>query len=231
LNEHGFPPEVVYMPVADDGDAETAKTTHVFVRIGSLDLTGQVILRTRSRPLRAPLSGDIVLKLTAVRDLNQRIRKAAEANKDKTRRPGCTSDEIYDIFQAYFSAKVKEAVKFALEDLAAGKIDSSRDSRIVGESKKIASSTKAALLRYMDGLEAHSKEKLKERLVVTGEEGDSVVSDKEIENMLSEGVATLKTSFKSMGIQALRKLDEIREFNKNSTKVVVQEDEIMFPDW
>ena len=228
LNDLGFPPEMMYLP--DSDTADSAAASYDFIRIGSLDIKGQVALHTRSKPLQRPLSDDIVFKLDVIRELNQRIRLLADQNTKRLKRRGCTSDEIYEIFQSFFSSKVKEVIKLAVEDLAAGTLDPTRDSRVVNESKRIASSARAALLKYADAVESLSKEKIKERLRVKGEDDDSIVSDEEIDKLVSGGVDTLKLSIKSLGIKALGELDRARRQSKNATKVVL-EDEIQFPDW
>ena len=232
---------MLYLP-ADETETPTA-TSYEFIRIGNLDIKGKVTLHTRSRPLKRPLSEDIVFQLDAIRELKERIRHLADQNAVRVKRRGCTSDEVYEIVQSFFNSKVKEVIKLALEDLAAGKLDPNRESRVVNESKKIASSARAAFLNYADAVESLSKEKIKERLRVQGEDGDNIVSDEEIDRLVAGGVDNLKLSIKSLGIKALGEIGKLRQskssttvvledeiMSKNSTTVIL-EDEILFPDW
>lgn len=237
LNDLGFPPEMLYVADSDTTTQTTTAETYEFIRIGSLDLKGKVALHTRSRPLHRPLSENIVIQLAVIRDLNKRIRQLAEQNRVRVKRRGCTSDEIYEIFQTFFNSKAKEAIRLAVEDLAAGKFDPSHDSRVVQGSKRIATSARAALLTYASGVESLSKEKIKERLRIKGEDGDdtSIVSDEELDKLLAGGVDTLKLSIRSLGIKAMGKLDTLRResanANANPVEVVLEDDEIIFPDW
>lgn len=227
LGDLGFPPEMLYLP-AEETETSTAPS-YEFIRIGNLDIKGKVTLHPRSRPLQRPLSEDIIFQLDMIRELKERIRHLSDQNAVQVKRRGCTSDEVYAIIQSFFNSKVKEVIKLAVEDLAAGKFDPNRESRVVNESKKIASSARAAFINYADAVESLSKEKIKERLRVLGEDGDNVVSDEEIDRLVSGGVDNLKLSIKTLGIKALGEIGRLRQ-SKNSTKVVL-EDEIIFPDW
>lgn len=211
LSDLGFPPKMLYYYADDDTTTTTTNPPdedYNALRAASLDLQGQVVLQIRSRPLGGKdLAYKIVFRLDTLRDLNQQVRQLSERNgKANAMRRGCTSDEIYDIYRAFFMTKVKDAIKFALQDIAQSKLDPNRESHLANQSKRIAGQAKESLLRYADSVESLSKEKIKQQLRITGEDGDVLLNEQELDRFVSDSLGTVRGSVQSMGKKALQQL-------------------------
>ena len=232
LQDLGFPPELLYYnkTTTDENSAEAE-----FIRIGSFDLQGRVALLVRSRPLNKDLlPQDITFQLDTLQDLNNKIRAQAEQNQVTVQRRGCTSVEIYGLYKTFFNNKLKEALRVALEDLAASQLDPSRgQSLLSNHSKNLVTSAKTALLSYAADLEAHSKERVKDRLlnsIVRGEDGDDLMPDEEhVDRFVSKTVSTLKETAQFMGNQVLQEVKGW--FQAASTGSEEEDDTIRFSDW
>jgi hypothetical protein len=194
------------------------------------------VLHARSRPLNKDiLPQNITFQLRTLHDLNYKIRALAEQNQATVDRRGCTSDDVYDMYRAFFNDKLKEALKLALEDLAASQLNPSRgESLIANHSKNLVSSAKAALLSYAADLEIHSKEKVKGKLlgsILRGEDGDTLVPDEEqVDRFVSESLTNLKEAARSLGTQVLQEVKGWFQ-SANMSSDEEKDDTIQFSDW
>ncbi|CAB9508043.1 expressed unknown protein [Seminavis robusta] len=229
LNDLGFPPELVYYNTTTTTTSSSSDSE--LIRIGSLDLQGRVSLQTRSRPLnKTILPDDLVLDLRSMRDLKYKIQALAEANDPK----GCTSDQVYQVVRSLFGAKLKEALQYALEDIATN----SSNSRVANHSKVLWSSAKAAVLSYASDLETHSVGKFKGKLLdkiqnTKNEEGDPGLSEEQVDQMVAENLAKLKVTASSVSSKVWTEMRGwLDAANTNRADPDEEEEDIIiFPDW
>jgi len=112
-----------------------------FVRIGSVQLSGNVTSEIRSRPLDSCIA-NASFPLNAFDDLNNQIRKVSEANLAITGRRGCTTDEVYEILRAYFMEKLRNFLKDTAYDVSAGSLSDEGSNRVREARNLFASASK-----------------------------------------------------------------------------------------
>ena len=141
LEDAGFPPKM-----EESNNEQSAAPSSTFVRIGSVQLSGNVTSKIRSRPLDRDIA-NITFELDAFDNLSKEIRKVSEANLAVTGRRGCTADEVYEILRAYFSEKLRKFLKDTVYDVSAGAL-SDEGSNTVREAKKLLASAKTVVKTY-----------------------------------------------------------------------------------
>jgi hypothetical protein len=117
LNEHGFPPTLAVSETteAPSSAKETSKSS--FVRFSSIDLSGNATIEVASRPLGKDI-GVLTLDMDATDSVNAKIRELSKLNKGSTGRAGCTTTELADLLQSYFSHHIRTFLSSSLKDLA-----------------------------------------------------------------------------------------------------------------
>ena len=140
LKKHGFPPKL-----ADDGASpskgswfgKSSNSKPSFVRIGSIDLSGNVIAKLKSRPLQKTLT-DVKFDLDTFDPLDDQIKLQSLENLAQTGRRGCTTEELYGLIQNYMGALLKQVVSDVLAEIADGGAHGTNDKvkRVVNLSKK-----------------------------------------------------------------------------------------------
>lgn len=143
LEDAGFPPAM-----EDSYDQQPASESSTFVRIGSIQLSGNVTSEIRSRPLDRSIA-DVAFPMNAFDELNAQIRNVSEANLVATGRRGCTTDQLYDLIRAYFMGKLRKFLQETAYDASAGSL-SEDGSKTVQEAKKLFASARTAVKRYAD---------------------------------------------------------------------------------
>lgn len=238
LNDRGFPPEILYYDQSATVNASTSTSeseSSEFVRVGSLDFQGRVVLHARSRPLQKAITEDIVLNLQSLQELKYKIKALAEANEQTIGRRGLTSDEIYNVVRAFFNDKIKQAVKYAIEDLAATQINpSSQGSQLVNNSKQLFASAKSAVLGYAADVEGLSTDRIKDKLKnLKGQEEGFLLQDEEVDQLVSGSLDAIKSTIRAAGVAALRNIAQLRtSFNGTNIADTTFDDEgPMFADW
>ena len=214
--------------------SEAPSGAYNLMRIGRLDLKGKVVLHTYSRPLNKQLTPDLVFSLDNIRELNNEVKQLSEENRKKFKRPGCTSDEIYDLYRSFFNAKVKAAIKVVLEDIASSQIDPKRGSITVTESKKLLSSAKKALMDYAEEVTTLSKEQTKSDLKRDILQKFGKENDPEAERIVSKSFDAVMGSFDSLSRQGLQRFQSLvkgEAYVDRSSGKTVMPDDIMFADW
>jgi hypothetical protein len=250
LHDLGFPPELLYFnknTTTTDNNSGTDVTD--FIRIGSLDLLGRVVLQVRSRPLNKDLlpQNNITYPLRTIQDLNNQIRVLAEQNYATKNRRGCTSNEIYDIYKTFFNAKLKEALKMALEDFAIRQLDPNNNNNqeslvfLSNHSKNLISTAKTALLSYVADVETHSIEKVKDTLLGTvimraEKDGNNthhhgLDKEEQVDRFVSESLASLKKTARSVSTQVLQEVKGWFKATNNTASKEEEDDTIQFSDW
>jgi hypothetical protein len=116
LKKNGFPPELLYADYPE-GSGESSYSS--FVRIGSIDLKGNVVALLKSRPLKKDLA-EVKFALDTFDSLDEQIKTQSLENLAKAGRRGCTTDELYTLIQTYVGGILKQVLIDTLEDVKGG---------------------------------------------------------------------------------------------------------------
>jgi hypothetical protein len=117
LKEHGFPPTLAVSETTEKPSSTKEAPTSSFIRFGSIDLSGNATIEVASRPLRKDI-GVVTLDMDVTDSINAKIRKLSKSNKASTGRPGCTTTELADLLQSYFSQQIRKYLSESIKDLA-----------------------------------------------------------------------------------------------------------------
>ena len=100
-----------------DGDVGTSSS---FIRIGRLAISGNMTLRTISRPLGGKdIAQPFYFDLKALTDLTTQLERAAIDEEPGSRqRRGCTVERAYDIVTAYFLRKLEQILAKTVFDVS-----------------------------------------------------------------------------------------------------------------
>ncbi len=126
LQDVGFPPKFYYNSLeSGEGTSyshsdkkSSSSSLSPYVTIGSIDFSGKMVIKVRSRVLDKELIKDVELDLDYLDSINERIRDAAEKSKSLTNRRGCTTDELYSIIQKYFNELLRKVLRSTTANLA-----------------------------------------------------------------------------------------------------------------
>jgi hypothetical protein len=108
LNDAGFPPTLT--------TGRRGRHQEAFVRFHDIDLSGNVTVRLTSRPLDREI-GVISMNMDQLNDLGLTIRQLSESNFHRSRRRGCTPEELEILLQTYFARKVKRFLQTAADEI------------------------------------------------------------------------------------------------------------------
>jgi hypothetical protein len=158
LKESGFPPSLH----TDEAQAVPTKggTTEQesFVRISSIDFSGNITCTLKSRPLKKDVAV-IQFDLDALDELDRLIRSRSEENLINTGRRGCTTDEIYKILKQFFGRQLKDLAASNVEDILQG-----RQMSALEGIKRAWASTSNSASGYVDDAKDYTEEKLQGKL-------------------------------------------------------------------
>lgn len=136
LKKNGFPPE---LPEEDPKKFGKSSSSSSFVRIGSIDLSGNVVALLKSRPLKKNLA-EVKFALDTFDTLDDQIKAQSLENLANTGKRGCTTEELYSLIQAYVGGILKQVLADTFDDVTGGgtKTSDSVD-RVVKLTKKSVS--------------------------------------------------------------------------------------------
>ena len=157
MNESGFPPEILWSNHSEDEETVELKSSDSLVRIGSLDLTGNVTIQIRSRPLEKDIVPTLVLDFGMLDDWNRRIIQMASQKKQTNHRyydDGCTTDEILSLMVEFVQEKVDHLLQDVAVDLFTNILleDTIEKSIFVQHGKKIVQGLQDSAEQYMKSL-------------------------------------------------------------------------------
>lgn len=158
LEEAGFPPRME--DYYSDYDASAPSST--FVRIGSIQLSGNITSEIKSRPLDRTIA-NMTFGLHAFDNLSKEILQVSEANLAATGRRGCTTDQVYDILRAYFMKKLRKFLKYTAYDVSAGSLRE-EGSTTVREAKRLFASASNVIKSYADDASKKTGDDIQESL-------------------------------------------------------------------
>ena len=134
----GFPPKLVFDPNAEESPNDSDQTLSSFVRIGSLDVEGNIRVKVISRALDGKeICPDFVFELNKLHDLTDRIKYASEEERRRTGRKGISTEELYNIIDEFFKHVLRKVLKSTAKDFARGAFDPKYgNSKTVEETKR-----------------------------------------------------------------------------------------------
>ena len=156
LSDIGFPPQLY-----DDEDEivdSSSEAASTFVRIGGIEVKGQIRLKLRSRPLDKDLCEDIVFDFDNLKTLSHQISAASKAAQKKTGRRGCTTEELYDIIQSYFNQQIQQRVKSSAVDTAMGALKPESGGKTIRDAKKLFSKGRDVAMKYANDIGQKAEE-------------------------------------------------------------------------
>jgi predicted transcriptional regulator len=143
LKKLGFPPTFEkYSACSEEESLETED--NVFLRIGSIDLSGGINLELTSRTMSKKIT-TMFFDFEKLDPLEREIRKHAEDNLANIGRRGCTTTEVYTIIQKYFEEVIKHTITDTLGDIVA---DGGKQTK--GNFDKLVGITKASFSKYVE---------------------------------------------------------------------------------
>jgi hypothetical protein len=156
LQEIGFPP---YFE-GEDVEKKSTSSSSTFVRVSSLDLSGNVTLHIHSKPLDRPIVEDVKFDLKAIAELNSILRRRALIGSGG--RKGSTTDEVYEIIEQYFESKIFQLLQHTALDLSKSflKGDPLNSSDTVQTTKKLVIGARDKLVQYGIGAGAKTGERM-----------------------------------------------------------------------
>lgn len=102
--------------------SESSETTdpedYSFVRIGSMDLSGNLRAVIRSRPLGRDVCPPWILDLDSFDKWNDELRRLSKENLAESGRRGCTTNQFYDWVGKYVGDKLRSVLTSTAYDLA-----------------------------------------------------------------------------------------------------------------
>jgi hypothetical protein len=149
-----------------------------FLRIGSIDMSGDICARLKSRPLNKDIAV-MSWGLDFLDIINEDIRAQADINLEKLGKRGCTTDEVYDILRTYFARRTKQFLTDTIEDLADGGKDT------IEAVHKIVGSTKENVLKYASDAGEWTEGQVNDKLVRRLQTWGTTLSDKLNEEALT----------------------------------------------
>ncbi len=142
--------------------SDPSAPSSTFVRIGSIQLSGNVTSDIKSRPLDRTIA-NMTFGMNAFDNLSKEILDVSEANLAATGRRGCTTDQVYDILRAYFMKKLRKFLKDTAYDVSAGSLTED-GSTTVREAKKLFASASNAIKSYADDASKKTGDSIQESL-------------------------------------------------------------------
>lgn len=135
------------------------------LRICSLQLRGNIKLRTYSRPLDQAIAPDFLFDLAMLDDLMNQIQVAANENQSSDGQIGCTTEDVYDIIANYVNEKVRKVLTSTVKDLAKAHIyPDSYESTTIRDTKKAFSTAFDTITSYTDKVVSKSEKEMKSKL-------------------------------------------------------------------
>jgi hypothetical protein len=117
LKERGFPPTLAVLETIETPSSSKETSTSSFIRFSSIDLSGNATIEVASRPLSKDI-GVVTLDMDVTDRVNAKIRELSRLNKASTGRAGCTTTELADLLQSYFSQHIRKYLSSTLKELA-----------------------------------------------------------------------------------------------------------------
>ena len=118
LRKMGFPPAFA----GESNNTSTTVTSNEasssdFLRINCIDLSGDAKIQILNRPLDKTM-GVFTVDMDLTDKVTDEIRKQSAENKRTTGKSGCTSTQVTQILQSYFSKRIRQVLKQAISDIS-----------------------------------------------------------------------------------------------------------------
>jgi len=242
LQDAGFPPETA-MSTSDELPSSFISST--FLRFSSIDLSGTVKAKLRSRPLDRDIAPILAFDLDSLDHLNAQIQRYSDINLSQTGRRGCTTDELYLLIQDFVTEKVRVFVASAAYDLVTNTFQEG-DTAMVRDAKRLISEATSSILNYaVDASKAKGKDihlAVANRLENIGLpvyklEQFKIISENMSKNwgLPKETLSSLKKTFLSASEAAMVRIAEakLKDMQGTHSQVAQQQQQniIFFPEF
>jgi hypothetical protein len=242
LQDAGFPPETA-MSTSDELPSSFISST--FLRFSSIDLSGTVKAKLRSRPLDRDIAPILAFDLDSLDHLNAQIQRYSDINLSQTGRRGCTTDELYLLIQDFVTEKVRVFVASTAYDLVTNTFQEG-DTAMVRDAKRLISEATSSILNYaVDASKAKGKDihlAVANRLENIGLpvyklEQFKIISENMSKNwgLPKETLSSLKKTFLSASEAAMVRIAEAKLKDMQGTRSQVaqqqQQNIIFFPEF
>jgi hypothetical protein len=118
LQDYGFPPSTTETATTtQDDDVDASKTVNSFIRFNSIDLSKNMTVTVKSRPLKKDLR-IFRFDMDDTDDFNTLIQQASDLNLLETGRRGCSIDELVLLLKNYMVKKVRSFAIDKAQDVA-----------------------------------------------------------------------------------------------------------------
>lgn len=163
------------------------------MRIGRIDLSGDVIAKLKSRPLQKDLA-EVKFDLDTFDSLDDQIKIQSLENLAGTGRRGCTTDELYVLIRNYIGGILMQVLADIFEDVTTG------GSATLEKVERVVNLTKKSVSEYVNDTTDWSgkilQEKMAERLKKWGIRNDTV-QNKQAISMLAKQLLQSSDGFLS----------------------------------
>jgi hypothetical protein len=199
LKDSGFPPsfhtdENETIPTQE----RTTDDQESFVRIASVDFSGNVNLKFRSRPLDKDIA-ILRVELDSFDELDRKIRERSDENLINSGRQGCTTDDLYGLVQSFFGDKLKVLAKRSVDDVLEG-----RQMSTLQDLKKVWTATTNSATGYADDVKDWTEQKLQGKLTES----------------IQIGRRTLEKVSKNPFVQMLQELQKGQQGESDDSEIV-----------
>lgn len=228
--------------MAAESEGETSD--YSFVRIGSMDLSGNLKAEIRSRPLDGrEVCAPWMLDLDTFDVMNTELQLLSDNNLVQTGRRGCTTLQLYDWLETYVGGKLRAALSATAFDLASQPF-ADADTDTVRRAKGFLNEARKTVFSYANHASKKSGRDLqdnvmgrldamgvKDRVEATALKlgtARSIVLDLN-ETVVDDTVSKIKSTYQSLREAALDRLTNVKGALNAAEDADVGQPEIIFP--
>jgi hypothetical protein len=173
------------------------KKPNTFITIGSIDLSGQIILKLHSRVLdEQKIVNDLSIDLSTFDPINEQIKYESLKALEKNDRRGCTTDQLYEIIKESINSMINKALKRAATDITfrAMTNDQKTGEAQLNQVKNVMESSKDTLLKYAKNVGKKTNNDIDRNLSELGLSSDQIDIAKKISNELATNIFGLNNN-------------------------------------
>lgn len=154
MQDVGFPPSLYNYTETETND----KNYKSVVTIGSIELSGKVILKIFSRVLQQEIVQDVEFDLKNFDSLNERIKRESNLALKTNGRKGCSTDLLYSIIQKHFTDLLKKILTQKATDLAI------RGQSLNDDVKNVLTGSRETILKYAKNVGEKTNDDIERKL-------------------------------------------------------------------
>ena len=158
LKNYGFPPLFEeYYEVSGGYDDDDDDEYESFLRIGSIDFSGDMTLVLTSHPLEKELKR-LDLNLDETFDpIDEKVKKLSDEKLEETGRKGCTTTQIQDLIQKHFGRIIQTAVAHTVESIIVDGGEGTKE-----KINTVVDTTKRSITNYVEEAAAAKRQQIED---------------------------------------------------------------------